>query len=152
MTVRTIGRWGLGPVVVAVVVALAGGIAGAQSVPGGTPPTTEFGVRAPETRPPFELGLEPTLPPETRGTREQEFYPGVPIRSRHDPAFVRPFVKTVPVSRTSSVRVGVSGWTAPALPYDFRESTGGVAFGLTILWGGPAVEPVVPEPESTGQR
>jgi hypothetical protein len=31
-------------------------------------------------------------------------------------------------------RVGLSGWTAQAAPYDDREATGGVAFGLTIAW------------------
>lgn len=131
------------------------GPAGAQQpgTPAGPPnPTGEFGVRVPAPRPTPELGLEPTHPPEERGAREQEFYPGELVRSRHEPAFVTPFVADVPVSATSSVRIGLSGWTAPRVPFDFRESTGGVAFGLTILWGAPPAPARAPEAESSGQR
>ena len=87
----------------------------------------------PPARPTPEFGLEPTLPPEQRGSREQEFYPGA-VRSRHEPAFVTPFVTTVPVSQSSAVRAGLSGWTAPAVPFDIPQSTGGVAFGFTLVW------------------
>lgn len=127
------------------------GLAGAQQ-PGPVAPPQEFGVRAPVPRPTPEFGLEPTRPDDELGAREQEFYPGVLIRSRHEPAFVQPFVADVPVSRTSKVRFGLSGWTAPALPYDFPGATGGIAFGLTIVWGAPAPEAKTPQPEGAGQR
>ena len=103
------------------------------------PQKPAVGVTAPAPTPAPPAGgpwLEPTAPLEQQGTREQEFYPG-PVRSRHDPAFVRPFTATVPRSATSSARVGLSGWTAPALPFDIPQSSGGVAFGLTIQWDVP---------------
>ena len=106
----------------------------------------------PPSSPPPEFGLEPTMPPEETGAREQEFYPGFQVRSRHEPAFVKPFVTNVPVSRPSAVRVGLSGWTAPAIPYDSRESSGGLAFGLTILWGVPTGEAKAPTAEQPIQR
>jgi hypothetical protein len=118
--------------------------AGAQSPAGGLEVTT------PPARPAPEFGLEPTMPLEQQGSREQEFYPGL-VRSRHEPAFVKPFVGSVPVSRSSGARVGLSGWTAPALPFDSRDSTGGVAFGLTILWGVPVPEAKPPVPEGSSR-
>lgn len=111
--------------------------------------TTGFERAAPSPAP--GLGLERTLPPEQLGSREQEFYPG-PVRTRHEPAFIKPFVASVPVSRSSTVRVGLSGWTAPAVPFDIREATGGLAFGLTVLWGAPAREAKAPEAEPPAQR
>jgi hypothetical protein len=121
-----------------------------QPAPADAPGGSELGVRAPAPPPPPkpELGLEPTRPREDTGTREQEFYPGVPIRSVHDPAFVTPFVADVPTSPTRKARFGLSGWTAPALPFDTRESTGGVAFGLTFTWDVPVTPAQAPEPES----
>ncbi len=134
---------------------LAGGGAEAQqpAAPAASPPPAEFGTRAPAPAPAArpELGLEPTRPPEEVGAREQEFYPGQLIRSKHEPAFVRPFVTSVPTSATSMARVGLSGWTAPAVPYDAPDS-GGVAFGLTIEWGVPRPEAKAPEAEPAGQR
>jgi hypothetical protein len=85
------------------------------------------------------------------GAREQEFYPGQLIRSRHEPAFVRPFVTSIPTSATSMARIGLSGWTAPAVPYDAPDS-GGVAFGLTVEWGVPRAEVKPPEAEPAGER
>jgi hypothetical protein len=129
--------------------------AGAQGPPSPEPqPGTDLGVRAPAPPPKPELGLEPTRPPEETGAREQEFRPAVPLRSKHDPAFVTPFVADVPVSPTTKARVGLSGWTAPAVPYDSKDGAGGVAFGLTIVWDLPAAPAPGPEPESppTGQR
>jgi hypothetical protein len=121
--------------------------------PGGPPTATgDFGVRVPPPPATPGLRLEPTHPPEETGAREQEFYPSELVRSRHEPAFVAPFVADVPTSATSSVRVGLSGWTAPRVPFDDRESTGGVAFGITILWGAPASQAKAPEPEGAGQR
>src|SRR5262249_936469 len=136
---------------------LAGGSASAQqpAAPGAPAPSGEFGPRAPAPPPAPrpELGLEPTQPPEEAGVREQEFYPGYLIRSRHEPAFVRPFVGTFATSESTSARVGLSGWTAPALPYDTPSETGGVAFGLTIVWGVPRPGSKPPEPApAAGQR
>jgi hypothetical protein len=137
---------------------LAGGVAEAQQPAGPTgagspPPSTEFGTRAPAPPPPPrpELGLEPTSPPEEVYAREQDLYPGVLVRSRHEPAFVRPFVTNVNTSPTSTARVGLSGWTAPALPYDAPDS-GGLAFGLTIQWGITKPETKAPEGEPASQK
>jgi hypothetical protein len=99
-------------------------------------PGVEVAVPAP-TRVEPEIRFEPTAPPEQRGLREQEFYPGE-IKSGHDPAFVRPFVATVPVSQTSAIRLGLSGWVAPGPPVGIKDITGGVAFGFTLQWGLPA--------------
>ena len=131
--------------------AMLGGSAWAQqSTPG---QSSEFGIRAPAPPLPTpQFGVQPTWPPAETGTRQQEFYPGVKIRSLHEPAFVEPFVADVPVGQTSAVRIGLSGWTAPALPYDTPDSTGGVAFGLTIQWGRPPVAPAKPPEPETGQR
>lgn len=115
----------------------------------GSPAVAESpGRAAPPPAPPApELGFHQSMPAEQRGSREQEFYPG-PVRSRHEPAFVAPLVATVPTSRSSGMRVGLSGWTAPALPFDIPQATGGVAFGLTIVWGVPLADRKEPEPES----
>ena len=104
--------------------------------------------------PPLHFRLQPVMPLERleqQGIREQEFYPGT-VRSRHEPAFVTPLVTTVPVSRSSGIRIGLSGWTAPAVPFDIPQATGGVAFGLTIVWGVPLGEAAPAPPESSGQR
>ncbi|MGH7267437.1 MAG: hypothetical protein ACREMB_21670 [Candidatus Rokuibacteriota bacterium] len=114
------------------------------------PPATDLGVIAPPPPTP-ELGLEPTQPPEEQGSREQEFYPDR-VRSRHAPAFVTPFVATVPTSRTSGVKVGLSGWTAPAVPFDMREASGGVAFGISVVWDVPVAAPPTMEPGGAGDR
>jgi hypothetical protein len=107
------------------------------------------GVVAPEpTRPVPEFGFEPAIPPEQKGPRE-EFYPER-TRSIYQPAFVKGAVGTTRTSRTSGVRTGLSGWTAPRVPYDDRESSGGPAFGFTIEWGTPMEPP--PEPALPGQR
>jgi hypothetical protein len=130
---------------------LVGGVAGAQQpAPPAGAPASEFGTRAPAPPPPPrpELGLEPTRAPEEVGVREQDFYPSYLIRSRHEPAFVRPFV----TSLTPTSRIGLSGWTAPGVPYDTPDATGGVAFGLTIEWGIPQPETKAPEDEPAGQR
>jgi hypothetical protein len=130
-----------------VLVALAGmfavGPAVAQSSSGGG-----LEVTTPPARPTPEFGLEPTMPLEQQGSRDQEFFPGL-VRSRHEPAFVKPFVGNVPVSTSSSIRLGLSGWTSPALPADTRnEAAGGAAFGLSILWGRPNPEATPSGPES----
>ena len=98
-----------------------------------------------------ELGIEPTQPDGQTGAREQESYPDQ-VRSVHDPAFVRPFASTRPVSSSRAARFGLSGWTAPALPFDIREASGGAAFGLTILWDVPVSQQKPPQAAPPGQR
>jgi len=137
----------IGPVVALMSLGL-----GALAPSGATAQARPAGVEVtapPPARPPG-LGLEPAQPPEQRGVREQEFYPE-PIKSRHEPAFVTPFVATVPVTRTSGARVGLSGWIAPRVPFDMREANGGLALGLTVLWGVPIEPAAAPEPAG-GQR
>ena len=117
--------------------------------PGGTVDVTapEPSAKAPGLR------LERSLPLEQRGTRANDYYPGYPAKSEHDPAFVQPFVKTVPTSSSSGVRVGLSGWTAPAVPYDIPQATGGAAFGITFIWPVPIPAAAGPQaPEAGGQR
>jgi hypothetical protein len=129
--------------------------AGAQQpAPTEGPAGADLGMRVPAPAPRPEIRLEPTRPRDETGAREQEFHPGVPVRSTHDPAFVTPFVADVPVSPTSKARVGLSGWTAPAVPFDSKDGAGGVAFGLTFSWDVPIRPDQAPEPESppTGQR
>jgi hypothetical protein len=88
------------------------------------------------------------MPPGQEGAREEEFYPER-TRSIHQPAFVRGAVATKRTSQSSGVKVGLSGWTAPRVPFDSqRESSGGAAFGLTIQWGVPLPEPG--EPAASG--
>jgi hypothetical protein len=106
-------------------------------------------VAPPPTQLPPDFGFEPAIPPEQGGAREEEFYPER-TRSIHQPAFVKGAVKTMRTSRTSGVRVGLSGWTAPRVPFDDRESSGGPAFGLTIEWGTPMEAPA--EPALPAQR
>lgn len=127
-------------------------LSGLSSLALAQPASRSLDVTAPAAVPPaFELGLQPAMPMEQTGSREQEFYPGT-VRSRHEPAFVTPLVSTVPVSGSSAIRIGLSGWTAPAVPFDIPQATGGVAFGLTIVWGVPVGEAKPPQPESSGQR
>jgi hypothetical protein len=136
----------------AVLLPLAAIPAAAQAPP--PPASTSLEMTAPpaaRTEPEFRI--EPTMPPEQQGAREQEFFPER-VPSRHEPAFIQPFVADVPTSRTTRTRVGLSGWTAPRVPYDSPDATGGLAFGLTILWGAPAAPPAPPaEPApATGER
>ena len=107
------------------------------------------GVVAPHsTQPPPEFGFEPALPPE-QGTSPEDYH-GERRRSVYQPAFVKGAVNTIRTSRTSGVRVGLSGWTAVRIPYDDPQSSGGPAFGLTIEWGTPFEPPA--EPAVLGQR
>jgi hypothetical protein len=104
------------------------------------------GVVAPQPpHPAPEFGFEPAIPPDQGRAREEEFYPER-TRSIHQPAFVKGANRTVRTSRTSGVRVGLSGWTAPRVPFDMQESSGGVAFGLTIEWGTPLEPPAETPP------
>jgi hypothetical protein len=103
------------------------------------------GVVAPPPAQVPEFGFEPAIPPDQGRAREEEFYPER-TRSIHQPAFVKGASTTMRTSRTSGVRVGLSGWTAPRVPFDMRESSGGAAFGLTIEWGTPLAPPVETAP------
>jgi hypothetical protein len=111
-----------------------------------TPPSIELRPPAPGAPPPpAELGIEPTVPPDQRGRGEDPAAkPGLPA-TPHEPAFIRPAVTTIPITKSSGIRMGLSGWTASPLPVDNPERTGGFAFGLTILWG----VPVAPSPPAT---
>jgi hypothetical protein len=106
------------------------------------------GVEAPRPYEPYtEFGFESGIPPEQKGTREEEWYPGERIRTIHQPAYLRGTTTTTRTSRTSGVRWGISGWTAPRVLYDSnRESSGGAAFGLSIEWGTPLPPPAEPPP------
>lgn len=116
----------------------------ARGEPGG------LDVRAPAPGVP-EVGLQPSMPRDQRGIREQEFYPGL-VRSRHEPAFFAPLVATVRMASGVVLRWGLSAWTAPAVPFDTREATGGVAVGLTVVWEEDAGPGEGPPPPSTGER
>jgi hypothetical protein len=100
----------------------------------------------PQTRPGF--GFENALPPEQGSPREDAH--GERLRTIYQPAFVNGAVRTTRTSRTSGVRYGLSGWTAPRIPYDDRESSGFPAIGITIEWGVPMEPPA--EPSKPGQR
>ncbi len=142
----------LGVIVPVTVLALGVAMAGAAGAQQAAP-AKPLDVTAPPTVPPRpELGLEPTMPPDQRGAREQDFYPGYELKSLHEPAFVTPFVGTVPTSRTSGVRMGLSGWTASGIPFDIPQAAGGVAIGLTFMWSVPVAEKPAPAPGAPGQR
>ncbi|HSE96583.1 MAG TPA: hypothetical protein VLD61_11880 [Methylomirabilota bacterium] len=126
------------------VAAILGGFTPAMAqAPAPTPdPSVRMTVPTP-TRPPG-IRLEPTMPRGEQRIREQEWFPGL-IYGRHEPAFIIPWVTTVATSPTSSMRVGFSAWTAPALPFDQTEGASAPALGLTIMWGGPPVESRPPD-------
>ena len=96
-------------------------------------------IIAPPPPPPEQGPAEfviPGQPAQLTRPREQDFYPDQ-IRSRHDPAFIAPFTTTIPTGPTTGVRVGLSGWTAPAVPGENvlkREAGGVLAFGLSFAW------------------
>jgi len=119
--------------VLLLVLALAGGIVSAAAA------QDQLKIIAPPPPPPEKAPPEfviPGQPAELTRPREQDFYPDR-IRSRHDPAFIVPFTATVPTGPTSGVRVGLSGWTAPAVPGENvlkREAGGALAFGLSFAW------------------
>jgi hypothetical protein len=142
--------------VLSVVTALTALVMGANPVLGQTSPAagavqspgaagSQVGVVAPQpAQPAPEFGFEPAIPLE-QGTPRSEDY-GERTRSVYQPAFVKGAVKTTRTSRTSGVRVGLSAWTGDRIPFDFRESSGFPAFGLTIQWGAPMEEPAEPAP------
>jgi len=42
--------------------------------------------------------------------------------------------------------MGVSGWTAPRIPFDDPQSNGFPALGFTVEWGTPMEPPAEPPP------
>jgi hypothetical protein len=125
--------------------------------PSGTAPSSGtagpqgFGVVAPQPTQPAQpsksapdFGFEPALPREL-GVPSEDAH-GERVRTIYQPAFVKGAVKTTRTSRTSGIRVGLSGWTAPRIPYDDRNDSGFPAFGLTIEWGTPMEPPAEPTP------
>jgi hypothetical protein len=141
--------WGLTATVLAGVTT---GPAWAQQQSPAAPQSVD--VTSPEPSPKAPgIRLERSMPLEQRGTRDNEYYPGYNVKSEHNPAFVQPFVKTIPTSQSSGVKVGLSGWTAPAVPYDIPQAGGGAAFGITLMWFVPVPAPSSPPaPEGTAPR
>ena len=93
-------------------------------------------VAPPPEKAPVPEFVIPGQPAELTRPREQDFYPE-PIRSRHDPAFIKPFTTVIPTGPKTGVRVGLSGWTAPAGRGETvlrREASGVLAFGLSVAW------------------
>jgi len=136
------------------VLALSGGIVTSAAA------QDQLKIIAPPPPPPEQGGPEFVIPGQpTQLTRpsEQDFYPNQ-IKSRHDPAFIAPFTTTIPTGPRTGVRVGLSGWTAPAVPGENllkREASGSLAFGLSFAWDvdlkkeaqpGKQVQPVVETP------
>jgi hypothetical protein len=138
-------------------VLLAAAPASAQTLPtqGGTPASAAPAAAGtvtvtpqptqPQPRPNF--GFEDVLPPDQAYPREDDH--GERTRTIYRPAFVNGAVRTTRTSRTSGVRYGLSGWTAPRIPYDDRDSSGFPAIGITIEWGVPMEPPA--EPSKPGQ-
>ena len=122
------------PRLLLVLVLLAGWVAGGASALAEEPPQKGIEVRVPP--PPRAPGVrfEPGQPREMDRVREEEHYPER-IGARHEPAFLAPLSVTVPTGPGTTVRAGLAGWTAPRVPRDDREATGGAAFGLTLKWG-----------------
>jgi hypothetical protein len=133
-------------ILAAALTGMAPAVAHAQASAGAAPSVRM--IAPPATSPTPAFGFEPSLPPEQQGAREQELYPSERIRSVHAPAFVRSATRTVRMSPTSGMRMGLSGWTSPRVPYDFQESSGGAAFGLTIEWGVPMEPPAEAAPQT----
>ena len=124
-------------------------VSGTPTSPGGVGPPG-LGVVAPRPTPPApEFGFEESVPLELGGIREEASYPER-TRAVYAPAFLKSAVKTVRTSRTSGLRIGLSGWTSTRIPFDDQNSSGGPAFGLTIEWGKPLEPPA--EPTLPAQR
>jgi hypothetical protein len=117
----------------------------------GTAGAPGIGVVSPRptqpSKPAPDFGFEPALPPE-QGVPSEDAH-GERTRTIYQPAFVKGAVTTKRTSRTSGIRVGLSGWTAPRIPFDDRESSGFPALGLTVEWGTPMEPPAEPTPPST---
>ncbi len=97
------------------------------------PPATE--ERRPEVVPPG-LHYEMTRPDDS------DFYPDGGPKVRHDPAFIEPLATSMQTP-SGTGEMGVSGWTAPAIPVGpavigRRDNNGWLSFGFSIVWGGPS--------------
>jgi len=147
--------------VLVIAASLAAGLIGRSPAFGQTPPpagtvtskgTTGapgVGVVAPKpVQPGPEFGFEESLPLQEGGLREEESFPER-TRGVYAPAFLRNASGTVRTSKTSGLRIGLSGWTATRIPYDDRNNGGGPAFGLTVEWGKPLPPPAEPAPPET---
>jgi hypothetical protein len=117
----------------------------------GTPGSPKIGVVAPQPpqppqppKPAPDFGFEPALPPG-QGVPSEDAH-GERTRTIYQPAFVKGAVTTKRTSRTSGIRMGLSGWTAPRIPFDDPQSNGFPAFGLTVEWGTPMEPPAEPSP------
>jgi hypothetical protein len=113
----------------------------------GTPPAAgaapAVGVTAPQpTQPTPGFGFEQALPPEQGSPRTDDY--GERTRTIYQPSYVKGTTNIMRTSRTSGVRIGIAGWTSDRIPYDFRESSGFPALGLTIEWGTPMEPPAEP--------
>jgi len=104
----------------------------------------EITAPPPERERPPEF-VSPGQPPQITHPREADFRSDN-IRTRHDPAFIRPFTTTVRAGSNRAVRIGLSGWTAPPGRGDVQmpRNAGWFALGLTIVWDVP-VEPARPQ-------
>jgi hypothetical protein len=115
--------------------------------PAGSPSPVDAGgvivtPRPTTPSPPTEFGFEPALPPG-QGVPSEDAH-GERVRTIYQPAFIKGAVRTTRTSRTSGIRVGLSGWTAPRIPYDDKDSSGFPALGITIEWGTPMEPPAEP--------
>ncbi|HLC40780.1 MAG TPA: hypothetical protein VJO34_04025 [Methylomirabilota bacterium] len=107
----------------------------------------EIGVARPQpTAPPLAPELiRPERPEGTTGIREEQYYPEK-IRTRHDPAFLRPFTGTFSTGPKSEARAGLSLWTSPIHGASIHSETGGVAaFGFSLVWDQPPSGEAKPE-------
>ena len=106
----------------------------------------EIGVTRPQPVPPFAPELiRPERPEGTTGIREQQYYPER-IRTRHDPAFLRPFTGTFATGPKTEARAGLSLWTSPIHGASIHSETGGVAaFGFSLVWDLPPSGQTRPE-------
>jgi hypothetical protein len=121
---------------------------GTSPAPGAASPGVGVVVTPPSTPHPPDFGFEPALPPEQGSPREEDY--GERTRTIYQPAFLKGAVKTTRTSRTSGIRFGLGGWTAPRIPFDDKDSSGFPAFGLIVEWGTPMEPPA--EPAAPAQR
>jgi hypothetical protein len=86
------------------------------------------------------LEIAPQGPATREATRpsEADFYRD-DIRVRHEPAFIEPFV----TKTKGGNEVGLSGWTAPAMPVGsyasqgYGQNNGWFSLGITFVWDSP---------------
>lgn len=121
-----------GPVVVALMIALAAPSVGAQQVEIEAPPPRA--ERAPIVVPPGDH-YEMTRPSDA------DHYRNAP-KVRYDPTFIGPLSQRFETPGGTTGRAGIAGWTAPQTPVGaestaHREVNGWFALGFAIEWGGP---------------